>query len=251
MKQFFTGLACIVALSSCNEFGKKVTNKEIEVYYKDGISEAAASRTAAVLQQLNASADNGNETKSMQLDKRSDTVILRMVAEAKKVKDMGDVPFASIGVIISDSVFGGKPVAVELTDDRFNPHKHIAFTKPEVALNANGSAADFGTLFRNGNLELYYKNGISAEEAQKMQAFLLAEINPANIISFQMLKNDQGIVTLNMASTTERAANFDKTELQSMAKEVSEKHLNGASVIFQITDQSFNPIQSTMHAGKL
>ena len=126
-------LLTLVLFSSCTNYGKKVQKGTVEVYYKEGIGEKEASRTAALLYEID-SAQNKNtkETRSMQLEPLKDTILFRMVANKDKLAGVPDMAFQVIGTIISDSAFNGKPVLVELTDDQFKTFKKIPYLKMDL-----------------------------------------------------------------------------------------------------------------------
>jgi hypothetical protein len=120
--------------SSCTDYGKKATKGIVEVYYKDGITENEAQKTAVLLASIDStrnstSKEPSKETKSMQLVKIADTVCYRMVTSKEKLAGIDDFAFEAIGNILSDSVFNGKPVNVELTDNMFNTFKKIPYKK--------------------------------------------------------------------------------------------------------------------------
>ncbi len=133
MKNLFILLVTAVFLTSCSNYGKKVKKGTVEVYYKEGIGENEANRTAALLYEID-SAQNHNtkDIRSMQLLPGKDTVTFRMVANKDKLDGVGDIAFQVIGTIISDSAFNGKPVNVELTDNTFNTIKKIPYKKIDL-----------------------------------------------------------------------------------------------------------------------
>jgi hypothetical protein len=134
MKKIFFFLITISFLSSCTNYGKKVTKGMVEVYYKEGINESEASRTAAILSEIDSAQNNNTKnTRSMQLLSARDTVVFKMVAEKDKLAGIDDMAFQVIGTIISDSAFSGKPVNVELTDNMFNTFKKIPYKKIDLS----------------------------------------------------------------------------------------------------------------------
>lgn len=122
-------LLSIVLFTSCTNYGKKVKKGTVEIYYKEGIEESQANRTAALIFEI----DSANkETRSMQLEAGKDTILFRMVANKEKLAGVPDVAFQVIGTMISDSAFKGKPVVVELTDDLFKTFKKIPYSKLDL-----------------------------------------------------------------------------------------------------------------------
>lgn len=122
-------LSVSVIFSACDNYGKKATKGPVEVYYKEGINETEAQKTANLLADIDSPNNTAKVTKSMQLIKITDTVCFKMVASKEKLVGVNDMAFEVIGNMIADSVFNGKPVNVELTDDKFNTFKKIIYKK--------------------------------------------------------------------------------------------------------------------------
>ena len=121
-------IAVSLLASSCTDYGKKVSKKHIEVYYKDGITETEANGTASLLYSIDSAYNNSRDTKSMQLVKTNDTVTYRMVVNQDRLADVGEGAFLAIGIMLSDSVFHHAPVNVDLTDNHFKTIKTIHYT---------------------------------------------------------------------------------------------------------------------------
>lgn len=135
MKLIFTAaiLSTMVICSSCKDYGKKVTKGTVEIYYKDGITETEASRSAAILYEIDSAQNNNTKTtRSMQLMAAKDTILFKMVADKEKLAGVDDMAFQVIGTMIGDSAFSGKPVNVELTDNMFNTFKKIPYKKIDL-----------------------------------------------------------------------------------------------------------------------
>lgn len=123
----------MVLFTSCTNYGKKVQKGTVEVYYKEGIDEKAATHTAAILAEIDSAQNNNTkQTRSIQLEQLKDTVCFRMVANKDKLAGVDDFAFQAIGEIISDSAFSGKPVVVELTDNMFKTFKKIPYKKIDL-----------------------------------------------------------------------------------------------------------------------
>ncbi len=130
----FTALLGLTALLvSCTDYGKKATKGPVEVFYKDGINETEAQKTAVFLADIDSSQNNNTKsTKSMQLTKMGDTICFKMVSSKEKLAGVNDLAFEVIGNMLADSIFSGKPVNVELTDDKFNTFKKIGYKKLDL-----------------------------------------------------------------------------------------------------------------------
>jgi len=124
-------LLALVCFASCDNYGTKTTNGNIDTYYKEGITEGQAKKTAALFYEMDKLTSTHDEKvqKSVQLIKKNDTVCLRMVVDEAKAKGMGDMVFLPISNIISDSVFNGSPVNMDLTDKTFKTIKTIPYKK--------------------------------------------------------------------------------------------------------------------------
>jgi hypothetical protein len=128
MKPLLLSLVLAVALTSCTNYGKKAKSGGIEVYYKDGINEEQAQRTADVFNEAIQSSNPGSkDRKSFQLTKATDTVLLKMVVDTDKAAKLPDESFFAIQSLVSDSVFNGGPVNLMLTDDSFKGVRTLAF----------------------------------------------------------------------------------------------------------------------------
>jgi hypothetical protein len=126
MKPALAFLFILVVLTSCDNYGKKVTEGSIETYYKDGVSKEEATRTAAFMSKLS---QGGAERKSFQLVRRNDSLCLRMVVDETKMKSIDDKNFLAITMLVSDSVFNGAPVNMDLTNDKFKTIRSLPYQK--------------------------------------------------------------------------------------------------------------------------
>jgi len=132
MKHSLSKLTLIVILfSSCNtSYGDKVKKGHIEVYYKKGVSKDMAEKTGNFLYSLDtAYNDNSNQSKSVQLVKKSDTIIFRMVIPMERVSSIAEENFYALANLLSDSVFNKAPVIIDLTDSTFNSLRVLTYKK--------------------------------------------------------------------------------------------------------------------------
>lgn len=109
--------------------GEKVTAGNVEIYPLNGISEEQAGDLARFLDKLDG--EGGTNTKSVQISKEPDgDYKLAVVYDAAYAKNVSDDEFMDLATTISDSVLGGAPVILELTDEQFVPFKTF-FYKPK------------------------------------------------------------------------------------------------------------------------
>ena len=236
MRKIILPLVLAFALMSCTDYGKKVSSSNIEVYYKEGISKEQAEKTARLfVMALNASNPNDKATKSFQLQRTGDTVLLKMVADKSKLGLVGDEAFYAITTLLSDSVFSGGPVNLTLTDDKFNGFKNFAFKKETVP--------SWGDKYESGNVELY-ANAVGSMTAKELAAYLETYFNPASTFSFQVSKNEQGDFVLKMVIDPASVNSISKADMADASGKISEKVFNGSPVIFELTDGNFNTLRS-------
>ncbi|MBL7746670.1 MAG: hypothetical protein JNM19_04540, partial [Chitinophagaceae bacterium] len=145
MKSLIIAVAAVLSLSACSNYGKKVKSGSIEVYYKDGVGEEEAKKTADLFDRAvrDANAESSGR-KSFQLTKVNDTVQLKMVADKEKLAKIdGDASLYAILYLVSDSIFSGAPVNLVLTDKKFEGFKTMAYIKKTPL-------SDYGTRYTSG-----------------------------------------------------------------------------------------------------
>ena len=120
----------IIIVPGCSNYGDKVKKGHIEVYYKKGISKDMAEKTGNFLYSLDTSYnDNSKSAKSIQLVKKSDTIIFRMVIPMERVSSITEENFYVLATLLSDSVFNKAPVKIDLTDSTFNSLRMLSYKK--------------------------------------------------------------------------------------------------------------------------
>lgn len=124
----------ILSFVHCSNYGDKVTIEHIDIFYKSGIEEVQARKTADLLYYIDTTYNqNITETKSFQLLKQDDTVTFRMVVLQEKLSGVDDESFLAISNLISENVFDQQPVNIELTDNKFNTLRKLPFTKIDMS----------------------------------------------------------------------------------------------------------------------
>ena len=119
---FAVMLVAVVGLAGC--FGKKLSFGKGEVYYKDPVTEAEATKLGNFLKTEQYFDDTTQ--KSVQLLKENDVFIVKFVVieGAEKQEDAVNA-FGIFAKQISKDVFGGGKVQVELTDSNLKTVKSI------------------------------------------------------------------------------------------------------------------------------
>lgn len=125
----------LLTLVSCTNYGDKVKEDNIEVYYKGDISKDLAQKTARIINWIDENSPNPTAQKSFQLLKGDGKFTCKMVvANAKKeeVDKMPPTSFQAIANILCDSVFAGTPVDLDLTDNKFKTIRLIPYKKMDL-----------------------------------------------------------------------------------------------------------------------
>lgn len=229
-------LLLLPLLAACSNYGPKVSSSNIEVYYKDGISKEQAEKTAGLFDRLLKDSNPGdNGKKSFQLGKSGDTILLKMVADATKLKEVGDDAFYAIGTLVSDSIFSGAVVNLTLTDNTFKGFKDYAFRKNVVS--------SWGEKYESGMVEVY-DDGVGLSTAKALADFMTGYFSPQTTFSFQLTKNEVDEVVAKMVVNPEKMSLFSNEVMLEISKGISEKVLDGAPVHFELTDNQFTTLRS-------
>jgi hypothetical protein len=116
------------------------------------------------------------------------------------------------------------------------------------------SCNNYGDKANNGHVDVYYKDGIKKEQAQKA-ADLLYEIdktynnNTSEIKSFQVATQNDTVV-FRMVVEEEKLKNIDDESFYAIGNMISENVFDNAPVNVDLTDNKFNTIRS-LHFKKM
>jgi len=240
MKKLILSLLAVLMLAACTNYGKKVKEGHIEVYYKEGITQQEAEKTAKALYDADSKAGNDPARKSFQLSREGDTVLLRMVVDQSRAKDMGDENFSPIALMISENAFNGKPVNMELTDTKFKTIRSIAYQKTTTE---DINVAAFGEKITDGNTEVYYK-GASTDEANRLAAFMNEYFKPETTFSFQLIKDENENYIVKMVGNPEKVNTIAVSLFEEVCRGICDKVLSVPAVRFEMTDTEFNAIRT-------
>ena len=238
MKNVFYLLLLAICLGACKNYGDKVKKGNIEVYYKEGITKEQAEKTAELLYNSIKGTAAAESRKSMQLIKgNGDTLLFRMVVDKKKLADAKDENFIAIATALSEGVFDGKPVNVDLTNNSFKTIRSITFVQ--------SGAEEYGEKITSGNIEVY-NDGTSTQLAYDLAGFLDRYMDPSNKISFQLSKNGEYIVK--MVSDESKVSAVSEKQINDLCAEISANVLGGAGLEFQLTDSQFKPLRTVSYS---
>lgn len=237
---FFLLMIVAIGLTSCENYGNKVSKDFVEVYYRDSITKEQAQQT---LELLHPSWNDSGNQKSVQLAKAGDTVYFRMVIDEVKAKDVKDQTYLSMANEISNSIFKGTPVNVDLTTNSFKTIRTLNFKKMETA--------DYGTITSSGNIEVYSKDGISMEEEAKALAEFLDRLDgDTDVVKSFQLSKDKDLYIVNMVSDPEQSGILPDKEFYDLAGLISDSVFNEAPLILHLTDNRFNPYKTFRYSKK-
>ncbi len=243
MKPIIIFLLTVFSLTACTNYGKKVKSSNIEVYYKEGISESQAQKTADYIYSIDTNPETKDNKKSFQLMNMGDTIECKMVVNEEKYKDINIVSFELIASGISEAAFDGKPVNLVLSTNKFKPLQTVYFKKEEKEEQKEG-LTKYGERITSGNVELFVTGGASMEDGNKLVQLLDQEMKPSSIISFQLTKDPDGMNMVRMVSSEEKVATLSDQTITDMAAQISDGVFNGSPIVFEFTDTQFNTIKT-------
>jgi hypothetical protein len=231
----FIALAALV-LTACTNYGNKVSKDYLEIFYKEGIPKEKAEDLLTFLYPAwKAPGETVTPKKSVQLTKAGDSIYFRMVVDKEKLKDVSDEVLYLLGNVLSDSIFDKAPVNVQLTNNQFKTIRTLYYTQM--------ASEEFGEKVSSGNIEVYCY-GVSTELGAQMAEFLDLSDNTPQPKSFQLDTDAAGFYRVRMVSSPELAAKVDDAVFYELAGTLSDSVFMKANVIFQLTNQQFEPFKT-------
>jgi hypothetical protein len=114
--RYLLGLAFLLLVCSCNNYGKKLKYGNSEVYYTTNVTEDLAKKLGDYLEK--AQFFQADRRISVQLDKAADTFLFRMVVKKDFVNNPDYIESGKTSITeLSKNVFDNKPVLVHFCDD--------------------------------------------------------------------------------------------------------------------------------------
>ncbi|NLJ06779.1 MAG: hypothetical protein GX437_03810 [Sphingobacteriales bacterium] len=158
MKKAFYTIVLLLLAVACSNYGEKLEFNKGQLYYTENVSSEDAQKLGEYL--VKVGFFDGNP-KTVQLDRRNDTFLFRMVVKKEKQDDSNSVVLLKLFAMkISGEVFNGSPVNAYICDDRLKTVREIRYE-------------GFGKRIRIKNGDLYYTMNVEEAEAQKLADFLL------------------------------------------------------------------------------
>jgi len=220
----------LIIITSCTNYGEKLTFKGTEVYYKDNVTKEQATKLGKY---LIAEGFTTGDAKSVQFirNQNNKTLTFRMVASKETaVSDKSDFIFTSFSRSLSEKF--GEPVDFELTDNAFKTLKTF-YNK------------DIPKLINAKKTQILYTNKVTKEETQKLANYLISsefadDKNPKTI-KFDK-DNDTYLFKMVVYKGAEKNES-NVTLLGLFAKELSEKVFDNKSVKLHMCDDEMNTIK--------
>lgn len=214
-----------------SNYGSKVTEGNIEVFYKDGATKQQAQTLASHLSRVWGAAP---DKRSVQLVKNGDTPRFRMVVKPEFQNDANFLAQLGIfGAQLSRDVFAGVPIELEACDDHLKTVKAVPIPP----------AFRHGIL--KGKIELFYGDGVAKAEAEKLLASLEKEFAnaPVPLLTVTLTKRD-ATFTVSMPYDPEKLkAPEVRAALKTYCTALSQTAFDGAPVEWAAVDPSFNLIE--------
>ena len=242
-KIFFVLLPLVYLLTSCDDFGKKVSIGKNEVYYKgDGATEADAKKLGDFLKK--AEYFNDSATKSVQLTKQNDAYVVRLVVDKDKI-DLNDQTQKNLFWImqseISEGAFGGAKTKIILSDEKLKDIQPIEDLRKVVV----------------GNLQMYLRgNDVTEEQAKKVASLINDQKYFGDVEEAISLEKKNGIYVLNLV-TKKEVYEQNKESLLPIYKMIqwltSEQVFNNAKTEVNLSDPyfvAFEPVGEFTQAQK-
>lgn len=242
-KIFFALLPLVYLLTSCDDFGKKVSIGKNEVYYKgDGATEADAKKLGDFLKK--AEYFNDSATKSVQLTKQNDAYVVRLVVDKDKI-DLNDQTQKNLFWImqseISEGAFGGAKTKIILSDEKLKDIQPIEDLRKVVV----------------GNLQMYLRgNDVTEEQAKKVASLINDQKYFGDVEEAISLEKKNGIYVLNLV-TKKEVYEQNKESLLPIYKMIqwltSEQVFNNAKTEVNLADSyfvAFEPVGEFTQAQK-
>lgn len=241
MKKIFPFLVAIFAIASCTNHGNKISERYLEVYYKDGVTEQQAQKVFDYLLPLWEDKGENTSKKSVQLTRTGDTINFRMVSRMEVMEKMDESLFYTMGNELS-GVLNDAPVNLVLTDNSFKELRTYTYKKPELP--------EFGEKVSSGNIEVYVDGGMDMKTGRDLANFLNDQMAPDDIISFQLQENNEGFVNVRMVSSEEKAKDITYESIAEFLESMSQKVFDGNPIIMDFTDTQFKTIKTFEHKAQ-
>jgi hypothetical protein len=249
MKSFILSLLVAVSLAACTSYGKKVKTGNVEVFYKDGVTEEQAKKISSLFDEAVQKTNPGSTSrKSFQVTKPSDSVLLKMVVDKSKLDNVEDESLYAISGLVSDSVFQGGPVNLILTDDHFKAIRTLAFqkAKKEDTEEKNKTVLtkeDFDHEAAGG-VDFYWK-GISDEESKTIADYIVKNGSfSGGTAEIYMTKEDGRYILRFPMIESARTDPAILASVEKITKDIKDNVFADVSYSFYVTDEQMNTIKS-------
>ncbi len=228
----FVGAIIFFSFFYSGGFGSKVTEGNIEVYYKDGATKEEARKLALHLNRLWAAIP---ERSSVQLVKNGERPRFRMVVKPEFREDpKSNFQLAYLGAQLARDVFGGEHLEFDICDDHF------------VTVKALPIPPAFRHGILKGKIEVFYAEGVAKTDAEKLLASLEKEFAnvPAPLVTVTLTKRDATFIVSIPYDLEKLKAPEVQAALKSYCAMLSQTAFGGATVEWAACDASFNVLET-------
>ncbi|RYY52579.1 MAG: hypothetical protein EOO09_20985 [Chitinophagaceae bacterium] len=240
------GILLTCFLVSCTGKAPSVKKEYLEVFYKDGVTQANAQELLEFLYPLWRTDGDNTGAKSVQLTKTADTVNFRMVTLPERVSTITAENIGAFIQLMSDTVFDAAPVNLVICDDHFREQKTIRYSENFRKSTAGREARNrelFGTRYHSGTTEVYLQPGVAPAFGNKLAAYFDDSKGQGQVqVSFQVLKEGGGYI-VKMATSQEFVNKTADSVFQNMANTLSKEVFDGATVTFVAANTMFDDIK--------
>ncbi len=214
-----------------NNYGAKVTNGQIEVYYKDGVTKHEADRLASLLAREWA---NAPDKRSVQLVKTDGQYRFRMVVKPEYQNDPDfNANMSIFGSQIAREILNSQPLEMDVCDERLKTIKSVPIL--QELLNR----------VKKDRFSVYYAPDISKEQAEKLLEWLTKEFATNQNQVDLSLKKQTDTIIVSMPYKKEFLERPEIIEeLNIMAKKLSQDVFDGATTELTTCDPMFRVFQT-------
>lgn len=214
-----------------SNYGSKVNNGVIEVYYRDGATKEEAERVAAFLVKQWAEA---TDKRSVQIVKDGNTPVFRMVVK-KEFQNNNSMlsQLGFLGARMSRDVFNGEPIILEACDEYLKTVKPIPIP------------ANFRHGIQRGKFEVFYAEGVPMEDVEKIFKFIEVVFANSQVptITATLHKVDTTrVITMPFKPEFINGEEFI-AEIRGYCAALSKNEFQGEPVEIAASDESFNVLK--------
>jgi hypothetical protein len=259
---FLLSFLSVFALTSCNNYGKKVAieGTKGEVYYKgEGVTESDAKKLGEFLK--TSGFLSGDKPASIQLSKVGERYLVRFVYNKEYYeKNEGlDKFFQSFGLQMSKKIFNGSKVDIALSDKSFNDFKSIPYSETAAnkeenpVINPENNPVKENTSFNKddfehdtqGGVEFFWKKDIPDQESKTIADYIVKNgAFSGGTAEIYMIKEGDRYILKFPVKADYRNDIATINEIEKVSKQIKENVFPNTPYSFQMTDEQLTSLKS-------